>query len=85
MNFIKNIEVNIFPCDYGVIIDENKLKGLMDKFEIELIIGTINPNINNIPFISLENIITNQKLEELESILENYLTVGRVLHNSKRI
>lgn len=81
----KNIEVNIFPCDYGVIIDESKLKGLMDKFEIELIIGTINPNINNIPFISLENIITNQKLEELESILENYLTVEEFAQFKKNI
>ncbi|WP_411170074.1 sigma 54-interacting transcriptional regulator [Clostridium sp. MB05] len=74
----RKIEINIIPQDYGLIVDEKTLKELQDKYDIKLVIGTINPNIEEVPFISLENIIVNNKLEYLEEIFSEYLTAEEI-------
>lgn len=74
----RKIEINIIPQDYGLIVDEKTLKELQDKYDIKIVIGTINPNIEEVPFISLENIIVNNQLEYLEEIFSEYLTAEEI-------
>lgn len=43
------------------------------KKEILAIVGTINPNIHNIPFISIDKMLMNNNYSELKHIIENNL------------
>lgn len=74
---------------------ESELVKLIKEYNIVAIVGTINPNLNNIPFISVEEILNGQGLlsldimtqtEEVEdSALEELVGENLILYNLEAI
>lgn len=52
----------------------NEVQGFVTKFQdrIKLIIGGIDPKLQNIPFIEMSKVLTNQGLNEIEIILKGW-------------
>lgn len=50
-----------------------QINKIAKKKEILAIVGTINPNIHNIPFISIDKMLMKNNFSELKNILENKL------------
>ena len=50
-----------------------QINKIAKKKEILAIVGTINPNIHNIPFISIDKMLMNNNYSELKRIIENNL------------
>lgn len=59
----KNLPVQVLTYDYSTLL-ENKLESnFFDNYEVVCIVGTLNPNIDNITFIPVEELIMNNSFE----------------------
>lgn len=73
--FIKSIpkEMDIDFLYYNFDNLDSESSDLLNDYEILLFIGSINPMLPNIPFVALEDIIANENISLINSILSNYL------------
>lgn len=69
----KQIDLKIIAMEYSQVIDKKLRERLMEEYEITLIIGTINPSLQDIAFISIEDLVTNQDIQYFNSIISKYL------------
>ena len=49
-----------------------------DDYEIICIVGTLNPNIEDIPFIPLEDLIINVTMDNLHQYFQHYLDIDEI-------
>lgn len=68
------LDMKIIPCEYNQLIDPEEFKKRFEPYDIIGIVGTDDPQINDIPFISLEQLISGQGTETLLSWLKNDLS-----------
>ncbi|MFD3155384.1 sigma 54-interacting transcriptional regulator [Haloimpatiens sp. FM7330] len=68
------VDLQIIAYDYKKLLDKDKKQELFDKYNIELIIGTINPNMEGISFVGIEDIISGKGIEQLKQVLIKYLS-----------
>lgn len=66
----KNLDVKIISYDYRDLIDEEKIKVLRKSFDILMIMGTSEIDITGIPYIGLEDLISESKTDVLEEVLQ---------------
>lgn len=62
------INVKVIPVDYHELVNY-KQSDLQNKFNILAIVGVDNPNINDVPYFGLEEIISGEKISELKKTL----------------
>lgn len=67
----KKINLKIIPSDYRSLNTE-KIQQIFNTYNVEFIIGTLNPNINKLKYISLEKII-NLDHKNITNIFSPYL------------
>lgn len=70
----RKIELKIKPVEYSQIITKKLWDELLDNYNIKLIVGTIDPNVEGLPFVPLESIITQKNVDVFNKIISNYLT-----------
>ncbi len=67
------IPVEIIPYEYQLLVENNDQDKLFSKYNVELLIGTIDPQVKNHDFIPVENLMMNDGIDKLERIIDNYL------------
>jgi sigma-54 dependent transcriptional regulator of gfr operon len=70
----RKTELQIKPVEYSQIITKKLWNELSNNYNIKLLVGTINPNIEDVSFVSLENIITQRNIDIFNKIISKYLT-----------
>lgn len=70
----RKIELKILSVEYSQVITKKLYDDLLDKYNIKLIVGTIDPSLESIPFVPLEGIITQYDIDVFYNIMSNYLT-----------
>ncbi|WP_259337076.1 PRD domain-containing protein [Bombilactobacillus bombi] len=67
-----NIEVKAF--EVTKLQNSKEIIALKKVYNIITIVGTIDPKLDNIPYISLESIISGKKIQEFNNILDEYVS-----------
>lgn len=71
-SFPKNIKIKLVAVDCSGSFPM-ELDALIARYEILFISGTMNPQIPDIPYIALEDIIANDAMGDMNSLLERYM------------
>lgn len=66
-------DIEVFSYDYNELLSKGKTAPIFDEYDIQLIIGISNPNVENIPFISLEELILEDCNVKLNNVLKNII------------
>lgn len=69
----RSINVNIIPYDYYKLIQNGLNDEIFLKNEVIFIAGTLNPNIDQVPYIAIEEIISGNNFEKICGALNNVL------------
>lgn len=70
----KNIPIKVMTCDYNMLVENKNEDELFRRYEVICIVGTLNPNIESIRFIPIEDLIINETLDELDDYFYHYLS-----------
>lgn len=73
----KNIELMLYS--YHDLLKKSEVSRIFDRYQIICIIGTLNPKMENIPFISLDMLVTNKGTDCLEQIFSLFLTEEEII------
>lgn len=61
----KNLPVKVLTYDYSTLLENRMEDDFFDRYEVVCIVGTLNPNIDNIKFIPVEELIMNNSFDVL--------------------
>ena len=61
----KNLPVRVLTYDYSTLLENRMEDDFFDRYEVVCIVGTLNPNIDNIKFIPVEELIMNNSFDVL--------------------
>lgn len=70
----KDIDLNVIPYEYHSLVTNRKDDTIFSQYNVRLIIGTLDPEVEGIDFIAMENIVTNEETKVLINLMENYLS-----------
>lgn len=72
-SFPKKLKVKLIAvdCSGGLHME---MEALCARYEILFISGTMNPQLPDIPYISLEDIITSESMEDMNRLLKRYMS-----------
>lgn len=95
--YLKEKDITILAYDYDKLKEDGENEYIFNEYKVRMIIGLSDPNIKNIPYISLENlimgenkteilnslsgIIDNSKLDELNNTLLKEFTLTNVINH----
>ena len=71
----KSFEIKIMTYDYNTLIEKGLSAAFFEQYEVICIVGTLNPNIAEAPFIPLEDLIINVTMDKLHQYFQNYLDI----------
>ncbi len=57
--------LTIIPYEYHVLAERKQTESVFSMYDVIGIIGTMNPNIATIPYLSIESLISGEKMEQL--------------------
>jgi len=70
----ENVEIPVIAHDYESLTKANLHAPIFEKYSILFIIGTDDPKVKGIPFISLEDIIQQRNAGKINELLERVMT-----------
>lgn len=68
------IPVEVVPYDYQELLENGINDAIFNKYNVKFMIGTMNPNVEDIPFIAIEELVLNNDLELLRTLMSEYLS-----------
>lgn len=68
-----SIPLKILPYDYQSLATNGLSDPVFTKYNVSLVVGTLDPKIAGIDFLPVENIMMNEGLEKLTGVLEKYI------------
>ncbi len=69
----KKKAIKVLTYDYNTLIEKRLTPAFFDDYEVICIVGTLNPNIDEVPFIPLEDLVINVTMDKLHDYFRNYL------------
>ena len=75
----KPIDLVIFPYNYKSLKEYGKKDAVFSKYNVRLLVGTLDPEISGCPYIGIESIVTNEEVDILDSLIGQYLTEEELL------
>ncbi|MCI9629854.1 sigma 54-interacting transcriptional regulator [Thomasclavelia cocleata] len=70
----EGFEVKVMTYDYPSLIENHNTDDFFNDYEIICVVGTLNPDIEDIPFIAIEDLIIHDGYEKLRQYFKSYLT-----------
>ncbi|MCH1941941.1 PRD domain-containing protein [Holdemania massiliensis] len=70
----KKTDIQFITFDYVDLMNQEKAKKLVEKYDVIMIVGTYSTQIEIAPYIALEDIISVENLERLYSLMKNMLS-----------
>lgn len=81
----KNIDVDILTYDYFELMNSINQEDILKNKHVLFIFGVSDPHIPNISFVSLEDIMSMNKVDELYNDFSNYLTATEIIEFKKTL
>lgn len=64
-------DIDVLAYDYNDLVKHGMNDPIFKKYEVIFIIGTINPYVDGVAFIAIEDLILNNKNDELKKLMSN--------------
>lgn len=74
----ESLGIHIITYDYNVLISQKKSCELFEKYNVICIIGTLDPVIDTITFIPIQELIVEQDIEKMNHILKDYMNYDEI-------
>lgn len=74
----KKTGILIIPYDYQSLVSEGKRQPLFHSYHVCFILGTTNPNIDGIPFLSIFEIMDKKNVNYIKELMKNYFSAQEV-------
>lgn len=68
----KNIPIKVLTCEYSDLLHREE-NDLFSRYDVICIVGTLNPNLEYIRFVPIEDLIINETMDELDAYFAAYL------------
>lgn len=72
------LATDILACDYDSLADNKRREPVFNRYEVLAIVGTLDTHIADIPWISLDSLISGEGNQQLMRIFGNIATVEQV-------
>lgn len=70
----RKIDLEIIPYNYQNLVENGNQDSIFQRYQVELIVGTLDPKVNGVPFMAIESVMMNDEIGVLENIIQQYLT-----------
>jgi Transcriptional antiterminator len=80
-----SIPIKIISYNNFKLIQNSDEDGILKKYHVLTIIGTSNPNIQGVPFIALEDIISLKEIKQINAFLVRYFTQDEIQQFNRNI
>lgn len=80
-----NSSILVKTYNYNELIEKGTSDAFFDDYHVLCVIGTLNPNIQELNFIPIEDLIINDSLDELDKYLEYTLQEDALMYFKKNI
>lgn len=70
----RKINVEFVSVDYKSVLEQKNLLSIFEKYEVLFIVGTQDPQLPNIWYVSMEDVIGFNQMERVFSVLGQFLT-----------
>lgn len=81
----EKVPVEIIPYEYQELVENGGKDTIFHRYQVSLIIGTIDPKVEHYPFIAVENLMMDEGIEELEKVFCDYLNPAQLKSFRKMI
>ena len=78
-------EIAVLAYDYNELVEKGMNSTLFDSYHILCVIGTLNPNIEQLYFIPIEDLIINDTIDGFDQCLEDVMTKEQLICFKKNI
>ncbi len=85
MSLPRKIDLVIIPYNYKELVENGTSDLVFNRYDVDLIIGTLDPKIENIPFMAIESVMMNDEFEIIEQIMKEYLNNEELVEFRKNI
>lgn len=68
-----SLPMKVLTYDYNSLLEKQMHDSFFENYEVICIVGTLNPNIEGIRFIPIEDLIINDTLDELNIYFKDYI------------
>ena len=68
-----NFPIQVLTYDYNTLLEKQMHDAFFDTYEVICIVGTLNPNIEGIRFIPIEDLIINDTMDALNIYFRDYM------------
>ena len=68
-----NFPIQVLTYDYNTLLEKQMHDAFFDAYEVICIVGTLNPNIEGIRFIPIEDLIINDTMDALNIYFRDYM------------
>lgn len=73
----RSIDMDILPYDYRSLVEHGMDDSIFSEYNVKLIVGTLDPQIEEVPYMGIESIMTNE-VEVLRKLIGRYLSVSEL-------
>lgn len=81
----KNIPIKVLTYDYSSLIERRLNDNFFEDYDILFIVGTLNPNIEEVKFIPIENLIISEAFDELNEYFKQYISEKEMMAFKRKI
>ena len=84
----RKIDLEIIPYNYQQLVENGNRDSIFNRYQVELIVGTLDPKVSGIPFMAIESVMMNDEIGVLEQLMQRYLELSiwrRSIRISQRI
>lgn len=81
----KNIPIKVLTYDYSSLIERRLDDNFFVNYDILFIVGTLNPNIEEVKFIPIENLIISEAFDELNEYFKQYISEKEMMAFKRKI
>lgn len=83
-SFPEGVHLDVYTQDYNELLSREKEES-SGEYQVICMIGTLNPNVENLPFVGIEDLIVNENLENFNSYFKDYMTSEQIEVFNKNI
>lgn len=80
-----NIGISVKTYNYNELIEKGCSNAFFDDYHVLCVIGTLNPNIDELNFIPIEDLIINDSLDDMDTYLQNNMNEEQLAYFKKNI
>lgn len=73
------IDADIISYEYQRLSENGKQDAIFDKYNVSFIIGTMNPYVEGVKFIAIEDLVMSSGIDELRELMRQYLDEKQIV------